>query len=112
MLMLASGDRLEKNLCLFDSDLHPEAFVGLIIQLCRFLEVDDRLVRSYIVVSILKFSHAGGGTLCARTNTGEFEKSMPARHREKSVDKTLFFLFVFLYQDRLQNENVKTYFIK
>lgn len=46
-----------------------------VIQVCRVLVVYDNLGRSCVVVSILKFSHACGGTLCARTKLGEVEES-------------------------------------
>lgn len=50
--------------------LHTDTFVGLII-----LEVNGSLVCSRIVVSILKFSLANGGTFCVRTKLGEAEES-------------------------------------
>lgn len=41
----------------FEIDLHPELIVGLVVQVFISLKV-----RSCIVVTILNFSHAGGGT--------------------------------------------------
>lgn len=78
--------------------------VGLIIQICRYLEVNDSWVRSFIVIVILKFTHAGSGNHCAITKSGEIEKYadesvsdvnagagmisliIGARYREKSVE--------------------------
>lgn len=73
MCCLSEG-RLNEYLCLFDIGLHLESFVGLVILVCRYLEVNDSRDRSYIIVIILKFSHAGNGNLCAITKSGEIEK--------------------------------------
>lgn len=45
------GSRLDEDIFLFDIDLHPELFVGLVIQVCISLKV-----------TILKFSKASDGT--------------------------------------------------
>lgn len=61
VLCCFSGGRLDEDLCLFGIDLHPKGCIGLVIQVCRPLAVNDNLGRSCVVDSILKLSHAGGG---------------------------------------------------
>lgn len=75
MLMLASGGQLDKDLRLSDIDLHFKVFVGFVIQAYQSLEVNGILVYSCIVISILKYLHAGGGTLCASTKFGRVEET-------------------------------------
>lgn len=90
-----------EDLCHFDIDLHPIAFVGFVMQVFQSLEINCSLVHSCIVVSKLKLLHAGGGTLCARMKLGQVEESaiesvlsmlvlpvgiMAVRYREKSVE--------------------------
>lgn len=51
------------------------ASVDLVLQVFKCLEVNDSPVRNCIVVSILKFTHVGGGTVCERMKSGEVLES-------------------------------------
>lgn len=73
---VACPGQLAEHICHFDIDLHPEAFVGHLIQICRFQAVNRSLVRSCIVISIQKFSLAGARTLFASTMSSEVEESV------------------------------------
>lgn len=62
--MLLVRCQLDEELRLFGIDLCLEAFIVLVIQVYLSLKVNRSLI-----VNVLKF--AGGGTLCAKTMSGE-----------------------------------------